>query len=254
MTASALTPLPAAVVVGASAGIGAALARQLARDGYRVALVARRLDLISQLAADLETEFGPGRARAYAHDVTQTAEAPAVFQRVLADFGRLDVLVYNAGLQIPVAPDEFDFEKDQAMAAVNVLGALAWLNLGAALFQRQGAGHLVGLGSVAGDRGRVGAPGYNATKAALSTYLEALRNRLTRHGVHVLTVKPGFVATAMLKNAPRTFWVIPPEQAAADISRALMARRQTIYTPARWGLLMLIIRHIPSFIFRRLKF
>jgi short-subunit dehydrogenase len=251
---SALTPLPGAVVVGASSGIGEALAHRLARDGYRLALVARRADRLEQLAAAIDAEHGPGRARAYAHDVTHTAEAPAVFQRLLADLGRLDVLVYTAGLLLPVALDEYDFEKDQRMLAVNTLGALAWLNLAAALFERQGSGHLVGVSSVAGDRGRVGAPAYNTSKAAFSTYLEALRNRLTRHGVHVLTVKPGFVATAMLRNSPRTFWVITPEQAAADVSRAIKARRQTIYTPARWGLLMLVIRHTPSFIFRRLKF
>jgi short-subunit dehydrogenase len=100
----------------------------------------------------------------------------------------------------------------------------------------------------------VGAPAYNTSKAALTTYLEALRNRLTRKGVHVLTVKPGFVATEMLKNAPRTFWVISPEQVAKDIYAAMRTRKQEIYTPARWGLLMFIIRNLPSFIFRRLKF
>ncbi len=254
MTTSALSPLPGAIIIGASSGIGAALARQLARDGYRVALVARRLELIEKLAADLDAEFGPGRARAYAHDVTQPAAAPELFQRLVADLGRLEVLIYNAGQLRPVALDEYNFEKDRQMFAVNVDGALAWLNLGAALFERQRSGHLVGISSVAGDRGRVGSPAYNASKAALSTFLEALRNRLTRHGVHVLTVKPGFVATDMLKNAARTFWVITPAQAAADISQALRARRQVIYTPARWGLLMQIIRHLPSFIFRRLKF
>lgn len=254
MSASALSPRPGAVILGASSGIGAALARQLARDGYQVALVARRAELIEKLAADLNTQYGPGRARAYVHDVTAPAEAPALFQRLVADLGRLEVLVYNAGQLLPVALDEYNFEKDRQMFAVNVEGALAWLNLGAAFFERQRSGHLVGVSSVAGDRGRVGSPAYNASKAALSTLLEALRNRLTRHGVHVLTVKPGFVDTDMLKTAARTFWVIKPEQAAADIGRALKARRQVIYTPARWGLLMAVIRHIPSFIFRRLKF
>ena len=251
---TALIPQPAAAVIGASSGIGEALARRLARAGYAVALVARRADRLEQIAAAIEAEHGPGRARVYVHDVTQTAEAPAVFQRLLADLGRLDVLAYNAGRQLPVALDEYDFDKDRQMLAVNTLGALAWLDLGAALFERQRAGQLVGVSSVAGDRGRVGAPAYNASKAALNAFLEALRNRLTRHGVHVLTVKPGFVDTELLKNAPRAFWVITPEQAAEDIFRALQARRQVIYTPARWGLLMLIIRHIPSFIFRRLKF
>jgi len=100
----------------------------------------------------------------------------------------------------------------------------------------------------------VGNPGYNASKAALSTYLEALRNRLTRYGVHVLTVKPGFMDTDMLKSSPRTFWVVSPEQAADDTWKAIKSRKQTLYTLGRWGLVMLIIKHIPSLIFRRLSF
>ncbi len=257
-TRSPLTPSPVALIIGASSGIGEALAHRLAGDGYRLALVARRTDRLEQLAAALEAaagpRLGPGCARVYAHDVTDYAAVPALFQKILAELGRLDVVVYNAGLLQPVGLDEYDFAKDRAMLEVNTLGALAWLNQAAQLFERQRAGHLVGISSVAGDRGRVGAPGYNTSKAALSTYLEALRNRLSRHGVHVLTVKPGFVRTEMLKTAARTFWVITPEQAAKDIAAAVRARRQVIYTPARWGLLMFVIRHIPSFVFRRLKF
>lgn len=250
---AALSPTPVAVVVGASSGIGEALVRQFAQAGYRVAALARRADRLEALCAELNAA-APGRARAYAHDVTRPAEAPALFQQLLADLGRIDVLIYNAGLLVPVGAEEYDFEKDRQMLEVNTLGAMAWLNLGAQLFARQRGGHLVGIGSVAGDRGRVGAPAYNTSKAALATFLEALRNRLSRLGVHVLTVKPGFVATEMLKHSPRTFWVISPEQAAADIFAALRARKQQIYTPSRWGLMMFVIRNLPSVLFRRLKF
>lgn len=250
----ALNPTPTALVIGASSGTGEALAREFARHGYRVALVARRAERLEALCAELNAQYGAGRARTYPHDVTRFAEVPELFQRILADAGQIDVAVYSAGVLLPVGLREYNFEKDRQMLEVNLLGAIAWLNLAAQLFEQMGQGHLVGISSVAGDRGRVGAPAYNTSKAGLSTYLEALRNRLTRRGVHVLTVKPGFVATEMLKHSPRTFWVIAPEQAARDILRAIHARRQVIYTPARWAWLMLIIRHIPSVIFRRLKF
>lgn len=240
---------PTALIIGASSGIGAALAREFARNGLRLALVARRKDLLEELAQELSST----EVRCYAHDVTHYDEAPALWQRILQDFGRVDVVVYNAGLMLPVGLDEYDFDVDRRMVEVNVLGAMAWLDPVALTFGRLGRGHIIGISSVAGDRGRVGAPGYNTTKAALSTYLEALRNRLSRRGVHVLTVKPGFVNTDMLKHSPRTFWVIPPEQAARDVIQAIRRRAQVIYTPARWGLLMSIIRHIPSVIFRRLK-
>ena len=107
------------------------------------------------------------------------------------------------------------------MLETNLLGAVAWLNQAARLFERMGGGQIVGISSIAGERGRVAGPVYNTSKAALNTYLEALRNRLTRHGVNVLTVRPGFVQTELLKNSPKTFWVISPEQAADDIWHAI---------------------------------
>lgn len=250
---SALAKTPVAVVVGASSGIGEALARRLARDGYRVALLARRIDKLQAVAAAIEADHGPGRACVYPHDASEHDQAPALLQTILHDLGRVDVFIYNSGIMSPVGLEEFSFDKDRQMIEVNLLGALAWLNPVAEMLGRLGSGHIVGISSVAGERGRVGSPGYNTSKAALSTFLESLRNRLTRKGVHVLTVKPGFVGTDMLKAAARTFWVISPDQAADDIVRAIHARRQVVYTPARWGLVMLIIRNMPSFIFRRLK-
>jgi decaprenylphospho-beta-D-erythro-pentofuranosid-2-ulose 2-reductase len=251
---SALQPRQTAVVVGASSGIGAALARRLARDGYTLALLARRAEALEEVCKQINAESGAERARAYPHDVTQTGEAPALFQTILRDLGGLMLVVYCAGRQLPVALGEYDFAKDQAMLDANLLGAVAWLNQAALLFERTGRGQIVGISSIAGERGRVGAPVYNTSKAALNTYLEALRNRLTRHGVNVLTVRPGFVQTELLKNSPRTFWVISPEQAADDIWQAIRARKQVVFTPARWRLVALGLRHVPSVLFRRMSF
>lgn len=247
---SALIPTPTCLIIGASTGIGAALARKFVKEGYKVALIARRMDLLDALVKEL----GADKARAYAHDVTHYAEVPALFQTILRDLGRLDVVIYNAGVMPRVLLEEFNFEKDQAMVEVNVTGAIAWLNQAAAAFQQLGEGHIVGISSIAGERGRVLSPVYNTTKAALTTYLEALRNRLTRKGVHVLTVKPGMVETDMLKGTPRKMWPISADQAAADIFNAVRTRQQTIFTPARWWLVALVLRHIPSIIFRRLSF
>jgi short-subunit dehydrogenase len=251
---SALQPPRGAVLIGASSGIGAALARRLAREGFNLALVARRADLLEALCAQINTDAGKALARPYGHDVTHTTETPALFQNILRDLGQVDSVIYNAGAQIKVGVSEFDFEKDEAMLRVNLLGAMAWLNQAAMLFERQGHGQIVGVSSIAGGRGRIGAPAYNTSKAGLSTYLEALRNRLTRKGVSVLTIVPGFVQTELLKNSPRSFWVISPEQAAEDIWQAMRRRKQLVYAPARWRLVMLIIRHIPSVIFRRMSF
>lgn len=250
---SPLARRPRAVVVGASSGIGAALVRRLAAEGHLVAALARSADQLQALCAELNAA-GQTRALAYPHDVTETAAIPTMLQRLLKDLGGIDVFIYCAGTMPQVAIDEFDLEKDQAMLATNLAGAVAWLGQAGALFQRQGRGQLVAISSVAGDRGRVLNPAYNASKAGLDAYLEALRNRLSRHGVHVLTVKPGFVDTEMLTSSPRRFGVISPEQCAAGVWSALRGRKQLVYIPGWWRWLMLAVRNVPSFIFRRLSF
>ena len=107
------------------------------------------------------------------------------------------------------------------MVEVNLLGAMAWMSQVAPMFQNAKRGQIVGVSSVAGDRGRIGNPGYNTSKAGLTTYLEAPRNRLTRHGVNVITIKPGMVKTEMLTlpGAPRPMFAVTPEQAASVRSR-----------------------------------
>ena len=252
--ATPLQPRRRAIIVGASGGIGAALARRLAREGYTLALLARRADLLASLCDEINHAAGEIRALAYPHDVTDYDSAPDLLQRILADLGGLELFIYNTGISLPVGLKKYDFEKDRRTTEVNYLGALAWLNPVAALFQSLKSGQIVGLSSVAGERGRVGNPSYNASKAALACYLEALRNRLSRYGVNVLTAKPSFVDTDMLIGAKGTFWVISADQAAADICRAIRKRRQEVYTPARWRMVMLIVRNIPSVIFRRLIF
>jgi short-subunit dehydrogenase len=249
-----LEPQARAIVIGASSGIGAALVRELAHRGYKVAAVARREALLKELCHTVNTAVVGGQATPYSHNVTAYEEVPHLFQTIVHDLGGLDLIVYVAGVQPAVATNEYNFEKDEMIIKVNILGAIAWLNQAAVRFERAGEGHIIGIGSIAGDRGRVGSPVYNTSKAALHTYLEALRNRLSRQGVTVTTIKPGFVDTVLLENAPKTFWVISPAAAATKIIRAVDKKRQTAYIPARWGVVGLIIRHIPSFIFRRLSF
>lgn len=244
-----------AVIVGASSGIGAALARRLSEEGFIVALLARREEKLEELAQEINRQSGETRAIIYPHDVIQVESIPELFQTILRDLKGIDALVYVSGAQYPTEFSEYDFGRDRETILVNLVGALAWLGQAAAFFERMGTGQIVGVSSVAGDRGRVGNPAYHASKAGLSAYLESLRNRLTRSGVNVLTVKPGFVDTdTFQRNAKTVFGVITPQKAAEGIWRAMLRRRQVVYVPGWWRWLMLVITHIPSFIFRRLSF
>lgn len=247
--ATPLTPRRRGIIVGASAGLGAALARKLSREGYALALLGRSKDRLELLGNEIN-------ARAYVHDASEYRKVPDLLRKVVAELGGLDLVVYVAGVNLPPGGiDQYNFENDRKMVEVNLIGAMAWLTPVAEMFQSAEAGQIVGISSVAGDRGRVGNPGYNTSKAGLTTYLEALRNRLTRHGVNVLTVKPGFMTTEMLKAAQgATPFAIPPEKAANDIWKAMKKRKQVVYTASIWRWIMLAIQHTPSFIFRRLTF
>jgi NAD(P)-dependent dehydrogenase (short-subunit alcohol dehydrogenase family) len=253
--ATPLRPRKRAILVGASSGLGAALARRLAAEGYIMALLSPHDDLLHNVCDQINAGHTEVCALPYKHDVTEYEAVPSLILQIISDLGGLDLFVYLAGVNFPPGLDHLDFDSDRRMMEVNVVGAMAWLAPVAALFKNRHAGQIVAISSVAADRGRLGNPGYNASKAALDTYLEGLRNRLTRHGVHVLTVRPGFMKTEMLAAAQgATPFAIEPEQAAADISRALRGRRQVIYTPPIWRWIMLLIVHTPSLIFRRLSF
>ena len=254
--ATPLNPRRRGIIIGASDGIGAVLARRLAREGYTLALLARSQDKLESLCNEINQTSKELRARVYAHDVTEYEKVPGLLRKIVADLGGLDLIVFVAGVNYPPGGiDKYNFENDRKMIEVNLIGALAWLNPVAEMFQSAKAGQIVGISSVAGDRGRVGNPGYNTSKAALTTYLEALRNRLTSHGVNVLTVKPGFVQTEMLKAAQGpTPFTIAPEKAVEDIWNAMQKHKQVIYTASIWRWIMLAIRHTPSFIFRKLSF
>jgi short-subunit dehydrogenase len=235
-----------AIVVGASSGIGREIALQLAKSGCAVAAVARRKPKLD----DLVDKSGQG-VRVYEHDVTCFDEVPALFQRITGELGGLDLIVYSSGVMPIVEEDEFDFQKDRRMIEVNDLGAVAWLNEAATRFRGTGHGTILGIGSVAGDRGRMKQPVYNASKAFLHTYLEALRNRLSRHGVRVVTVKPGPVHTEMTAGVDIAN-AITPEQAATLILKRAGGNGEYYLSPVH-KIVFSIIRNIPSWIFRRLS-
>ena len=151
-----------------------------------------------------------------------------------------------------VGPEEYDTEKDLAMLDANLAGCVAWGNPVARYFHSQRAGTIVGIGSIAGDRGRKGAPVYGASKAGMDHYLESLRNRLAERNVRVLTIKPGMVETPMTAQLDKLVMPIKADRAAREILGAAGGRFwNTRYVPLRWLLVSLVIRSIPSFLFRR---
>jgi len=240
------------IVVGASSGIGEALARRLAGSGTTVALVARRGEILERICMEINAATPEVRAYAFTHDVHDTAAVAPLLQQIATELGGLDLVIYSSGILPKVGPREYRTDADVETIEVNFTGAVAWLNAAAQRFQEMRGGTIIGISSVAGERGRRGNPVYNATKSALNTYLEALRCRLAPWGVTVVTAKPGYVRTPMLGKASVPAPVATPEQAARDILIAAAAGRRVAYIPGWWRWPALALRVIPSPIFERL--
>ena len=241
-----------AIVVGASSGIGAEIARQLAGGGCAVALLGRRAEELDKVRAEIAA-MGRGSAITAVHDVTRYDTVPALLDRLIKELGGLDLLVYAAGTMHNPAEGEYDFARDRNEIEINLLGAMAWTTPVAAMFEARRAGTIVGISSIAGERGRRTFPGYSTSKAGLTAWLEALRNRVARHGVNVVTVKPGFVDTPLTHGLERKPMVIPVTRAASLILAA--ARRggsPSAFIPVTWWFVAMVLRHMPSRIFRRL--
>jgi NADP-dependent 3-hydroxy acid dehydrogenase YdfG len=193
-----------ALVTGASSGIGEATARLLAQRGAAVAIVARRAERLETLAAEVES--AGGRALAIEADVTDRGQAEAAVQHTAAEFGRLDVLVNNAGVMLLGPIVDAPVEEWETMVQVNLLGLLYTARaalphlLEAAAGEPRGVADMVNISSVAGRVARLGSGVYNATKHAVGAFSESLRQEVTGRQVRISLIEPGAVATELVDH------------------------------------------------------
>ena len=239
------------IILGATSSMARAFARAVAAEGAAVLLAGRDSEELAALAADCRLR-GARAAEAMAFDAREPATFGAIVERMEAEEGEVNAAVFVGSMPEQAAIDRAPALIDGVIAD-SFTGPARFLQMLAPLMEARGGGTVVGVGSVAGDRGRLGNYVYGAAKAGFATYLSGLRNRLTRAGGHVVTVKPGFVDTAMTWGLPGLFLVASPEAVAADLLRAVRKKRNVIYTPFFWRWIMLIIRHIPEPIFKKMK-
>lgn len=227
-----------AIVVGASSGIGEAVARHLAQAGWRVGLAARRQPELEALAREIRNAIV---ARV---DLNAPDEAREALGQLADELGDVDLWVLNAG--IGEGNPEFDWSLEEATIRVNALGFAAMADVAIHHCLARGRGHIVGVSSVARFLKRPEAVSYAATKAFVSVYLDGLRQLARRKGVGVTVTEacPGFVRTAMMK-ANNPFWVAPPEKAARQIVSAALAGRKLVYVSRRWRLIAWALRWLP---------
>ena len=241
------------LLVGATSAIAEQLARLLAMRGAALYLTGRDSHRLQRIAADLQVR-GARQVCTEELDITQVTSLRGLMARADAALAGLDTVILAAGL----LPDQERVNQDDDLLRltmeVNATSAMSILNEAAGYFENQRRGQMVAIGSVAGDRGRAVNAAYGAAKGALEIFMSGLRQRLHPLGVQVLLVKPGFVDTPMTAAFPKGALWATPKRRARDILHGMDRQRMILYSPGFWRWIMLVIRHLPEWVFCRLRF
>jgi len=248
------------LVVGATSGIGEAVCRILAGRGWNLVVTGRDTARIRTVADDLVVR-GAGRVESLVIDAVRPEEAAACVDRAAAAVGGpLDGVIVCHGWAPPERGQRLSAVEIRGVIDANFTSAAVILSAAAAHLEAHAgkdrhAGFLVVISSVAGDRGRPSNFTYGSAKAGLTAFASGLRGRLHGQGIAVLTVKPGFVDTPMLRKlgVKPSLLVATPQHVAATIVRAIDCRRDVLYTPWFWRWIMLAVRLIPEPLFKRLR-
>ncbi len=237
------------LITGASSGIGQALALQYARQGWRLALVARRADVIKSWLSPIG--ISAESYKVYSADVADTDSMAGMAKTCMDSQGVPDVVIANAGISIGVdSAQRSDLDVMARILATNVLGVAATFGPFIHAMTARGSGALVGIGSVAGIRGLPGHGGYCASKAAVISYCESLRGELRASGVQVLTLCPGYIATPLTQNNRYKMpFLMSADDFAAQAVRAIEAGASYRVIPWQMGIVAKVLRLLPNWLF-----
>lgn len=239
------------MITGASSGIGEALAVEFGRRGASVGLLARRAEVLREVAGKVEA--AGGRALAVAVDVRDAGEVKLAAAKVVERFGRVDVLVANAGKGEITLARSFNIETATQVLSVNLLGAMNSVAAVLPEMLERGSGQIVGISSLAAYRGFPGSGAYCASKAALSTFFESLRVELRPSNIYVTTIHPGFIDTPMTRGRNRKMpFLLDVEPAARLMLRAIEARRRTYAFPWQLATIARVGRWLPAVLYDRM--
>ncbi len=236
-----------AIIVGASSGIGRALAKELAGQGVTVGVTARRVELLESLREEMTRPIFSKQM-----DIADTAAAMSAMEELIDEMEGVDLVIIAAG--IVRRNKDLDWQPEQETIATNVMGFTAIANVAMRHFIKQNSGHLVSLSSIAALRGDAGQPAYHASKAFVSIYMDSLRRKTVKEKlpISITDIQPGFVDTVQTHDVEGLFWVASPEKAAAQIYRAILGKRKHAYVTKRWRLIAWFTKLTPDFVFDRL--
>lgn len=240
------------LIIGATSAIAQAVARRFAADGATLFLIARDEAKLNAVAEDLRVR-GAQTVDTAVMDVLDYDQHLAMIQHVVERQGGMDVVLIAHGTLPDQKACEASFEHTRREFETNALSVMSLLTHVANYFEREKRGTIAVIASVAGDRGRQSNYVYGTAKGAVSLFMQGLRNRLAPAGVHVLTIKPGFVDTPMTSEFKKGLLWAQPDRVARDIQRAIEKKKDIAYVPPFWRYIMLVIGAIPEFVFKRLR-
>lgn len=239
-----------AIITGASSGIGAALAYELAKRGWSLALVARRGELLDALVEELRAKGT--KAIAITCDVADRASVQSAVERATTELGPVDLAIANAGMSIPNHATKFKCADAEQTMRVNYLGMLYLFDAVIPSMVERRRGQFAGVASIAGLRGLPTAAPYSASKAAMQAFLEATRVELAPYGIAVTTINPGFVATPMTERNAYMPFLVKADDAAVIIADGLERRARVIEFPRPMSLFARFARILPNAIYDRI--
>jgi short-subunit dehydrogenase len=250
---SARKQLPTRILVlGATSAIASGVMRPLAEQGASFYLVARNPEKLNAVANDLRTR---GASAVFTHvmDLDDTTSHEAMLAEAAQKLETIDLALIAHGILGGQEKDQASYAAIEAILRTNLLSAVSLITWLANYFESTKQGTLAVISSVAGDRGRKSNYIYGTSKGALNIFLDGVRNRIDRSGAHVLTIKPGFVATPMTAHLPQNALFAHPSAVGRGILKAIEKRKDVAYVPPIWALIMLVIRSIPNSIFKKLN-
>ena len=239
------------IIIGATSAMGEAFARKCATEGQAIVVTARKKLDAEAIAKDLKFR-GASEAKGIALDITKPVQLAALDKLAAKTAGEINIGFFAGSMRDQTALNNAP-EETPPTYIENLVGPAECLQRLAPLLETRGCGTIVALSSVAGDRGRASNYVYGSAKAGWTAFLSGLRNRLSASGVHVMTVKPGFVDTDMTWGLDGLFLVADPSDVADTLWKAAHKKRNSIYVPWFWWIIMTIIRHVPEPIFKKLK-